>query len=195
MAAHAASLSAELELCSVRGFPDSVEMERRVRLALALGDLGLAVSLLEESQSALGAGIPSRRGELNQIYNRLEQQLRAKHNEEISLNQEKKVQLIGEVVLKYERVIDKLRKQLADAAHKYQITRDPIEEQTFFQQLSAPETESLEQPVRSPLHAATGIARTAKTERSPTARRTPTSPRSPRHRSRFSPLRQPSTVP
>jgi hypothetical protein len=195
ISAHAASLGAELELCAVRGVPDSIEMERQARIVAELGEYERAESLLEESGSARTAAIQSRQDELKEIYDRLLQQLDVKHSEEIRLNQEKKVQRIGEVGLRYGKVIDKLRKQLANAARKYQVTRDPIEEEAFFQELNPPETESQEQPVRPPSRAATALARPMKTEKSLTPRRTPISPKSPRLRSRVSPIQSFATAP
>jgi hypothetical protein len=195
--AHAGSLAAELELCAIRGVPESIKMERQARIVAELGEYERAESLLEESSSARAAAIQSRQDELKEIYDRLMQQLDLKHNEEIRLNQEKKIQRIGEVKLKYGRVIETLRKQLANAAYKYQVARDPTEEETFFQELSTPETESQEQPIRPTYGSTSQLVKSARGEKSPPSRRTPTSPRSPKSppRSRFSPARRHATAP
>jgi hypothetical protein len=193
IAAHAASLAAELELSAQRGVPDSMDMKRQARIVAELGEYERAESLMQESDSTRAAAIQSRQDELTEIYDRLLRQLDAKHGEEVRLNQEKKLQRIGEVKLRYAKVLDKLRKQLANSARKYVITRDLVEEETYFQELTGPEAEQ-EQPVRPPSRSALAPPRTAKTEKSPTARRTPTSPRSPRSpklRSRFSPVGRP----
>jgi hypothetical protein len=168
-------------------------MERQARIVAEFGEYERAESLMEESSSARAAAIQSRQDEINDVYNRLMRQLEAKHSEEIRLNQEKKAQRIGEVTLRYEKEIDRLRKQLTNAAHKYQITRDLNEEEGFFQEITPPELEPPEPLAWTPSRPPSGLARPGKTEKSPTARRTPTSPRSPRSprlRIRGSPMRR-----
>jgi hypothetical protein len=192
VAAHAESLAAELELSALRGVPDSIQKERQARIVAEFGEYELAESLMEESASARAAAIQSRQDELNEIYDRLLGQVTTKHNEDIKFNQQKKAQRIREVALRYGKVIDKLQKQLSNAARKYQITRDPSEEEGLFQELGGPEIEPPGQPVRRPSRSPSTLGRAAKTEKSPTARRTPTSPKSPRVRTRASPMPRPA---
>jgi hypothetical protein len=141
LAAHATSLAGELELSSIRGVPDSRVMMNEARTVAAFGEFDRAQSLYEESATVHEATVLARHAEIREIYGTLQRQLDDRHREDLRLNHEKKLMRVTEVALRYRRVLDKLRKQLANAAFKWRVQQNEEEEAEFFPELAPVEQE------------------------------------------------------
>jgi hypothetical protein len=154
LAAHAESLAGDLELSAIRGVPDSITKTKAAQAVAKIGDFDLAESLFQESNDTRESAIQARQAEIKGVYDRLMEQSSAKYDEEVRLNQEKRAQRMRNVMLKYGKTTDKLRKQLVNAARKYNVERKEDEEEAFFIELANPEDgppmPAMQPPSRSP---------------------------------------------
>jgi hypothetical protein len=130
--AQAIAFANDLELSSMRGVPDSAWLKREALLTARNGEFDAAQTKLDEADATRDAVILSRHQTVTETYEKLERHLEAQHNEQIRLNREKRNQRVREVHLKYDKEIDKLKKQLQIAAEKWQIQQNLEEEAEFF---------------------------------------------------------------
>jgi hypothetical protein len=137
LTAHATALAAELELSSIRPVPDSVVLKNEAQILARFGDFDRAQSLFEGSTNVHEQTVSARHADVRDVYERLQRQLDARHVEELRLNDEKKAGKIREIILAYDKVIDRLKKQLVNAAFKFQVNRNEEEEAEFFLEVNS----------------------------------------------------------
>jgi hypothetical protein len=146
LTAHATALAAELELSSIRPVPDSLVLTSSARAVAKIGDFDRAQTMFESSSEVHSQTVAARHAQIREAYENIQKQIDEKHQKDLALNNEKKVAKIQEIVLKYGRVVDRLKKQLANAAFRLQVPQDEVEEAGFFpeidpnQPLQVPET-------------------------------------------------------
>lgn len=203
---HTSHFAADLELETIRPVPDSRYMQREAQVKAKYGDFDRAEELFQESNSVQKSTVLHRQDEVRAFYDRVEGKMKRRHNEDIWLNHEKKVQRLLEVKCIYEKEVEKLRKQLANMATKYQVQQNMDEEDAFFPELvineEAPEIEEAARqgsgagsPRESSLRRESPrTPKTPKTLLSTRGSRSPFSPRTPKSPRGASTLRSP-TIP
>jgi hypothetical protein len=157
LTAHALPLAAELELSSTRKVPDEVVLEREAKAVAKIGDFDLAQSLYERGKAVEAQTIADRQVEIREIYDRLQKQLEERHAAALKLTNEKKLSKLGKVVREYNATVDRLKKQLANAAFRFQIAQEEEDDAGLFPEIQ-PTTE-LPVPVvptRSPSRSQSG---------------------------------------
>lgn len=202
---HSSNFAADLELETIRPVPDSRYMQREAQVKAKYGDFDRAEELYQESNSVQKSTVLQRQNDVRVYYDRVEGKMVRRHNDDIWLNHEKKVQRLLEVKVKYEKEIEKLRKQLANMAMKYQVQQDKEEEEAFFPELlideEAPEIEGESRPTSAASSSRESFSResprtpkTPKTMMSSRTGRSPFSPRTPKSLRGSGTLRSP-TIP
>ncbi|OHS95869.1 hypothetical protein TRFO_10276 [Tritrichomonas foetus] len=136
---HADSYSCDLELCSTRGVPDAVFLKKEAQSKARNGEFELADSLFQQSKQARAQTIAEREAEVHKIYALKSDQITKKQREENELCKEKEKIAIAEIVQKYDTEVTKLKRRLAAAAQKLQISPDLDEEESFFERLEPDE--------------------------------------------------------
>jgi protein-arginine kinase activator protein McsA len=135
IAAHAVDLARELELSSLRPVPDSLVLKSEAKTVAKIGDFDRAQTLFEGSTKTHEETVSARQKEVLEVYERLEKQMDDRHVGELKKYEAKKGRRTLDVKLKYDKTVDRLKKQLANAAFKYQAVRNEAEESELFQEL------------------------------------------------------------
>lgn len=76
-----------------------------------------------------------RQEECHYSYDQLQEKMKQKHKEELSLNSQKRYQRFVEIKQDYDRAIQRLRKVLSSASIRLQVKQNPEEEEKFFKEL------------------------------------------------------------
>jgi tetratricopeptide (TPR) repeat protein len=151
LSAHATSLAAELELSSIRPVPDSLVMTHEAKTTAKIGEFDRAQSLYETSNEVHYQTVTDRHTEVREVYERLQKQLDSRQKDDLKRNADKKLARVREVVRKYQKAVDRLKKQLANAAFRYQVAQDEEEEAAFFSKINPEGTMQLPDQAVRPL--------------------------------------------
>lgn len=180
LAQRAESLAADLELTTIRGVPDYIVMKREAQtLAKCCGAFDQAEELYQMANVAQEITIAARQAGVRGTYERTQEHLLKRHDSDVVLNQEKQEQRVGEVAAKYQKHIEKLQKQLTNAAAKYQVAQDFEEEGAYFVELVLNEEEMDEKSAAMAL-LSSGSTPPRSGQRSPMRMRSPKTPRTTR---------------
>jgi hypothetical protein len=96
------------------------------------GEFDHAEKLLQLSNSTDAETVLTRQIKVHELYERFQSQITRKQAADLAVNNKKRTQRFGEQKIQYGRIADKLRKQLANAAVKFQVTPDLEHEDKVF---------------------------------------------------------------
>jgi hypothetical protein len=187
IAGQAESFAGDLELSALRGVPDSRYLQLEAKIVAKFGDFDTAEQMFQESNHTHDVTVLSRQTEVREIYDRLKAQLTEKHLTDIRRHEQKRILAIQEEKRQYGKVIEKLQKQLRNAAVKFGIAQNLEEEAKFFPELDDPTRD-----FQAPTSPSSGrSSRSSNGSRSSPQTRSPFSPRASPGGSALSPTGSP----
>lgn len=169
-----------IEVCAIRTVKDADNWTNGAQIMASLHNYEAAQELYKLANSNKELTTLQRQEDCHYSFDRLQERLKQKHQEELALNSQKRYQRFVEIKQDYDRAIDRLKKVLSSAAIRLQIKQNPEEEAKFFKELIiTPDDDELTDIPRTPLSPLSRLSSTS-SPRSPSrgSRQTPRSPHS-----------------
>lgn len=166
-----------IEDCTLRTVRDADNYTNGAQIMASLHYYDKAQELFKLANDNKESTTMQRQVECHYTYDMLQEKMKQKHQEELSLNSQKRYQRFIEIKQDYDRAIDRLRKVLSSAAIRLQIKQNPEEEEKYFKELViTPDDDNETDIPRKPLSPLSTLTQSPSRTSSRSSKQTPRSP-------------------